>query len=67
MLREECELWHDFWCERKQLATQPGMLRTGLVEGKSVGDILLDTGCSRTLVHQRLVSESKLKEGDATG
>ncbi len=30
-----------------------------------MSDILLDTGCSRTLVHQELVPEGKLKEGDA--
>ena len=46
--------------EKKQLTTQQGVLRAGLVEGKSVEDILLDTGCSRTLVHQSLVPESKL-------
>ena len=28
--------------------------RTGLVEGTRVTDILLDTGCSRTLVHRDL-------------
>lgn len=51
---------------RKQLlAMQPGVLREGLVEGRSVRDILLDTGCQRTLVHQSLVPESKLKEGNA--
>ena len=31
---------------------------------ESVKDILLDTGCSRILVHQSLVPESKLKEGN---
>ena len=47
--------------KRQQCVTQPGVLKTGVVVGKSVGDILLDTGCSRTLVHQKLVSEDKLK------
>ena len=46
-------------------ATQPGTLKAGVVEGRSVGDILLDTGCSRTLVHRELVPESKLKDGKA--
>ena len=31
------------------------MLSSGIVEGQQVDDILLDTGCSRTLVHQRLI------------
>ena len=31
-----------------------------MVEGKYVKDILLDTGCSKTLVHHKLVSEHKL-------
>lgn len=35
------------------------------MEGKSVDDILLDTGCSRTLVHKDLVPEGKIKEGEA--
>ena len=48
--------------QKKYLATQSGVLRAGLVEGKSVGDILLDTGCSRT---QRLVPEGELKKGNA--
>ena len=48
--------------EKKQLATQHGVLRAGLVEGMFVKDILLDTGCLRTLVHQSLVPGSKLKE-----
>ena len=51
--------------KRKQLATHSGVMRPGLVEGKFVKDILLDTGCSRTLVHLSLVPESKLKEGNA--
>ena len=46
--------------EKKKLTTQQGVLRAGLMEGKSVEDILLGTGCSRTLVHQSLVPENKL-------
>ena len=51
--------------KRQQGVTQPGVLKSGVVEGKSVSDILLDTGCSRTLVHQKLVSEDKLKDAGA--
>ena len=49
----------------QQGITQPGVLKSGVVEGKFVGDILLDTGCSRTLVHQKLVLEDKLKDAGA--
>ena len=35
--------------------------RTGLVEGTRVADILLDTGCSRTLVHRDLVPREKMR------
>ena len=38
------------------------MRRAGVVEGRSVGDILLDTGCSHTLVRQEL---EKLLEGES--
>ena len=48
--------------EKKQ---QPGIVKSGMVEGKSVSDILLDTGCSRTLVHQKLVYDEKLKDSGA--
>ena len=39
---------------------------TGRVEGCWVGDILLDTGCSRTLVKRHLVPDGKLLEGQST-
>ena len=35
------------------------MSRIGRVEGSHVSDILLDTGCSRTMVKSNLVSEDK--------
>ena len=35
------------------------MLCSGMIEGQQVDDILLDTGCSRTLVHQWLVPSIK--------
>ena len=36
------------------------LIRKGQVEGKPVTDILLDTGCSRTMVHRNLVPEEKM-------
>ena len=44
--------------KKQRLTMQQGMLRGGLVEGRSVEDILLHTGCERTLVHQSLVPEN---------
>ena len=38
---------------------------TGTVEQKRVGDILLDTGCSRTMVRRELVPNQRLLEGEA--
>jgi hypothetical protein len=35
----------------------------GMVEETEVGDILLDTGCSQTLVRKDLVKSEKMKEG----
>jgi len=51
--------------EKKKTCVQPGVIRRGAVEGKEVHDILLDTGCSRTLVHQSLVPDKKIQEGEA--
>ena len=41
------------------------MRRSGLVEGIQVDQIVLDTGCSRTMVRQDLVPENKIIEGHA--
>ena len=43
-----------------------GLRRAGLVNGHKVSDIMLDTGCSRTMVHGDLVSREQLIEGKAT-
>ena len=43
----------------------PELKRSGAVEGTAVDNILLDTGCSRTLVRQELVPRSKMLEGEA--
>ena len=40
-------------------------MRAVVIEGKPVSNILLDTGCSRTLVHWDLVPPGKLLEGRA--
>ena len=40
--------------------------RAGLVNSHKVSDIMLDTGCSRTMVHGDLVSREQLIEGKAT-
>ena len=50
---------------RWQSTSQPGIIKSGVVEGKKVKDILLDTGCSRTLIHKDLVSASKIQEDEA--
>lgn len=39
--------------------------RRGKVEGTEAEDILLDTGCSRTMVRRELVPEEKIVEGEA--
>ena len=49
----------------EQTRTGTELTRKGSVEGKAVNNILLDTGCSRTLVHQELVPRSKMLDGEA--
>ena len=39
--------------------------RNGKVEGREVTDILLDTGCSRTMVKRALIPEEKILDGEA--
>ncbi len=43
----------------------PAATRKGKVEGAEAEDILLDTGCSRTMVRRELVPEGKFLEGEA--
>ena len=38
--------------------------RSGVVNGQRVEDIVLDTGCSQTMVHSRLIPSDQLLEGD---
>ena len=49
----------------KAATCKVGVMRTGVIEGKPVSNILLDTGCSQTLVHRDLVPPEKLLEGRA--
>ena len=44
---------------------KPGVVKSGMVEGKAVDNILLDTGCSRILVHRRLVPETSVLDAEA--
>ena len=45
-----------------------GVLWNGVVEGQYIRGIMLDTGCSRTMVRRNLVSKAKwLKEEVVTG
>ena len=39
--------------------------RSGTVEGRNARDIVLDTGCSHTIIHQDLVPSSKKVPGEA--
>ena len=50
---------------RCPVVTRPGVVRSGTVEGHAVDNILLDTGCSRTLVHKKLVPEEKVQDAEA--
>ena len=40
------------------------LYQSGVVESKKVNKILLDTGCSTTMIHKSWVRPHKLKEGD---
>ncbi|KAL5505725.1 hypothetical protein EMCRGX_G007206 [Ephydatia muelleri] len=52
------------WCARNggRKGGRP-MYKTGKVEGQKVTDILLDTGCSRTMVRRNLVAMEKIIVG----
>ena len=41
-----------------------GVIKPGTVEGKWVPDILIDTGCSRTMVHEGKVPKDKILQGE---
>ncbi len=44
---------------------KPGVFQEGRIEGRTVSDVWLDTGCTRTMVRQDLVPANKLIEGDS--
>ena len=54
---------HDPLNRRKILQTC--LEKAGSVEGKQADNILLDTGCGRSMVRQDLVPEEKILEGEA--
>ena len=49
----------------QQIKVSPGVIKPGAVEGKEIKIILLDTGCSRTMVKKDLVPEEKNLQGKA--
>eukprot|EP00731_Ephydatia_muelleri_P034075 Em0046g18a len=49
--------------KRRKSTKQRPMYKTGKVEGQKVTDILLDTGCSRTMVRRNLVAMEKIIVG----
>ena len=53
-----------FCGEKRGHSQERGVRRHGVVEGRYVRDIVLDTGCSRTLVRGDLVPSQKMQEGD---
>ena len=61
------------WCPSRAMYCGHGyqdkhcvnVLKAGWVEDHGVADILLDTGCSKTLVHQKLVPKEKYIWGEA--
>ena len=51
--------------KKTKVLSNPSVSKAGLVEGKPVSSILLDTGCSRTLVRKDLVPQHKLLHREA--
>lgn len=51
--------------EKRPAQVKPGVVQSGKVEGCPVDNILLDTGCSRTLVYRKYVPENRIQEGEA--
>ena len=62
-----CSAWRDHHtCHIRvtihRFVEKPAVAKTGSVEGTAVSNILLDTGCSRTLVRKDLVPKEKRLE-----
>ena len=47
------------------LRHKAALQKAGVVEGQVVEDIVLDTGCSKTLIHHALVPQKKMLQGEA--
>ena len=47
---------------KHQLVEKPGVANPGAIEGTAVNDILLDNGCSWTLVQKDFIPKEKLLE-----
>ena len=47
------------------LRHKAALQKAGVVEGQMVEDIVLDTGCSKTLIHHALVPRKKMLQGEA--
>eukprot|EP00731_Ephydatia_muelleri_P033526 Em0031g34a len=47
------------------LRHKAALQKAGVVEGQIVEDIVLDTGCSKTLIHHALVPRKKMLQGEA--
>ena len=52
-------------CQEAAMRPRIETKRAGTVEGKPVDNLLLDTGCTRTLIRRELVSDEKMLEGRA--
>ena len=42
-----------------------GVIKCGTVEGHQVDDILIDTGCSMTMIHRDNITHGKILPGEA--
>ena len=49
----------------EQTRTGTELTKKGSVEGRAVDNILLDTGCSKTLMHQEWVPRDRMLDGEA--
>ena len=53
------------FCGNRASSNGEALRKQGLVEGKRAKSILLDTGCSRTVVLEKFVPREKILEGEA--
>ena len=61
--RALCAMSGDEDVEQRRISEDGAVCRDGLVDGVPVADILLDTGCTQTLVHRRLIAPGKETHG----